>query len=67
MSAGGSFLKVVVYGVDSAAVGQMTLGGRLDQGGNFVDLSRSATSLAGNGARSIGSSKHTKLPFANCG
>lgn len=58
---------MVVYGLDSAAVGQMTLGGRLAQGENGVDLSRSATRLTGNGARSIGSSKHTRLSVANCG
>lgn len=58
MRVGGKFFKGGVSAVDYAAVGQMTLGGRLIQGENCLDPSRSATSLIGNGARSIGSSHH---------
>lgn len=58
---------MVFAGVGSAAVGQITLGGRLVQGEYRVDLSRSATSLTGNGASSIRSSNHTRVSVANCG
>ena len=58
---------MVFAGVGSAAVGQMTLCERLIQGEYSVDLSRSATSLTGNGASSIGSSNHTRVSVANCG